>query len=334
MVFRLLAVALLCAPIFFHSGCGGSDSSGSDAQTTADTSSGNDTQTGNDVVAQADTVQPTQTDLCKLQWAETLKAKSSLDDLKSAFTASNWYESANAVLDRVLPFGKAIMESQGKTKITQWFDDTKTWEGMLDGVTTGVHEGIHMYSSDHGGNGNAVYPIGVNVDVTIAESDFPLRKSIQKYVDASQKSNDKYLLYFTTNDYPEMPEQTFWGTLDEFNAYTTDELLGVLLSDYHTINGFNCGQGLASFMYFVELSLKAARLDAATQYAALLANKESLKGVLTLWSRAAWAWGLVKDFSNNPICPDVSAAKTKLQSLIFAADNIGELEKLRDAYCK
>jgi hypothetical protein len=275
--------------------------------------------------------------LCSYQWDEEVKSKTDLSDIEANYSQEKWFETATTLLERIYPYGKWIVEQVGKADSEQWFEDRSTFDGIFLFLSTGVHEDLHILTANKSGQTNYqkyVFPVGIDRTVAATAIKTPPRLSIGKYVDQTVKDgNGMYKLYFTNDEEPGMADQDLFSTLDELNAYTTDELLGYVQSSYPYGIQSNCGQGLYSFMYFTELSLKAFRLDYPQDYARLLTQKDVLETILTLWSRANFVYTTIKDQNSTNTCEFYKQQKAHLVQLIFG-DALKEIDRIRDAYCK
>ena len=287
------------------------------------------------------TVTPPGVDLCKLSWTEALPAKGDISDLQSAYTADQWWETILAVLERAFPFAKAIVADSGRSQADYWMNqdpEAKTsFDKLWDFMGTLFHEDIHDYDDRHTGGNSSVYVITTEKKVTFGqEHDFPARAIVAAYTDPDVKSqNPMYKLYFTDEEQTGMTTAPFTVSLDELNAYTHNELYDfIMTSNYQNVETTNCGAGLLFWMYITEVWLKALRTDYDSDYQYLLGSKTDLEAVLTLWSRARWVWTTIRDMKGPFTCDYMKADKDKLIDLVEKAENLREIESLRDAYCK
>jgi len=276
--------------------------------------------------------------ICRYEWNEEIKKKTDLSDIESGYSETQWFEGALATLERLYPYGKWVLEQVGKADTDQWFDDKSSFKGMFLSLSTGVHEDIHFLTANktgQTGDTKYVFPVGVDKFVSATDITTPPRLSIGKYVDPAVSSkNNMYKLYFTNDEESGMADQDMFSTLDELNAYTTDELLGYIQSQYSSDIASNCGYGLYSFMYFTELSLKAFRKDHKADYEAFLKHRDELETILTLWSRASFVYNIIKDQNTANSCGFYKQEKAELVKLIFSTDVLGEIDRIRDAYCQ
>ncbi len=86
--------------------------------------------------------------------------------------------------------------------------------------------------------------------------------------------------------------QGFDSLLDEYNAYTHSLATDYCVRDLYAPYSFSSRDGILTFMYYVELYLMVARLNHPTVYAALTAEPQTVRLILTDWDRAEFYLGL------------------------------------------
>ncbi len=208
----------------------------------------------------------------------------SLADLQAAYqnTAAGIRAAALGIADRRYPIGRLFIEHETDSDLARWFQTTANFAGILDGFDTAVHEGQHGWDISMIANGR--WPYRIREDLIIRPlrlTNFARSEIVALHVDAA---NDFYLNVYLTG---QSGTQGFNNLLDEYNAYTHS-----LASRYCTRDSLPGGtrvtarDGILTMMYYVELYLKVARTNHPADYAAIKADPEHVRLILTIWDRA------------------------------------------------
>ena len=118
--------------------------------------------------------------------------------------------------------------------------------------------------------------------------------------------------------------QGFNNLLDEYNAYTHS-----LAAKYCTRDSLPSGSstsardGILTMMYYVELYLKGARLDHPADYAAIRADPEHARLILTIWARAEFYLTLTSTH------PELGIHDDTIRTWTYDPDNVMEIDMLR-----
>lgn len=176
---------------------------------------------------------------------------------------------------RVSPDGYAIYQKlKNKSDFTRWI----TCDNLQLGLTTAVHEGVHILSDEVGG-----YPLiggGIATRVTETRLLFPPRVLAQKFNSASS-----YVETYLTVGKATSAEE-FGYLLDEMNAYSHD--LHTAIKVRHLAPPSETAfhrDGPAALMAFVAAYVERARQENGDAWRTLQ-DPKIRKTVNTLWAQA------------------------------------------------
>jgi len=244
-----------------------------------------------------------------------------LSDLQAAYqnTTAGVRTAVLGIADRRYPIGREFLVGQTDSELARWFQSTATFGGVLDGFETAVHEGQHMWDIrmiDATG-----WPYRVRDDLVIKTrrlTNFARSEILTLHADAA---NDQYASVYLMG---QSGTQGFNNLLDEYNAYTHS-----LAARFCTRDAIPAGtrisarDGILTMMYYVELYLKAARTNHAADYAAILADPEHRRLVLTIWDRAEF-W-----LAKAGTVPSLGLRDAAIRTRVYEAANKMEIDLLR-----
>ena len=177
--------------------------------------------------------------------------------------------------------GRAVIDPQSDAELAGWCGKRDTFGGVIYCFEVAVHEGTHKWDL---GMLGATWSYRVRDDLVIRARrlrNFAISEILQLHADvAKDQFADLYLSGPTGT-------QGFNYLLEEYNAY-----VHTLATRYCTQDGIADGvrvngkDGILTFMYYLELYLRRARTAHPDDYAAIKADPEQVRLILTVWDRA------------------------------------------------
>ncbi len=162
-------------------------------------------------------------------------------------------------------------------------------------VTTAVHESVHNISGipdDDFYSYQFYLPNGSYQ--TVKRHDLFYRSEIAKYLKSSEKDN-YYKTYLTGRS----GQQGVLLLLDEVNAYTFSAIGDTNVRHTMSENQFmSTRDGLATFMYYLQLYLYHARTEVPQDYKKIKQDKKYVKLIKTLWENAEMAMLYTSPYKN------------------------------------
>ena len=223
------------------------------------------------------------------------------------------------IADRRYPIGREVIDRQTDAQLDAWFRTHGTFNDILNSFEIAVHEGTHIWDITMTSGG--IWPYRVRNDLVIRTQslhDFPRNEILALHANVGA---DMYASVYLMG---QSGTQGFNNLLDEYNAYTHS-----IAARYCTRDGLPAGQsisardGILTMMYYVELYLKVARTNHPSDYAAILADPEHLRLILTVWARAEF-W-LAKA---API-PALGINDAMIRTWTYDPANVMEIQMLR-----
>lgn len=225
---------------------------------------------------------------------------------------------ARGIAERRYPVGVAFIDVQTDQQLGTWFRDRNSFNAVLNSFEVGIHEGQHIWDltmiSAQG------WPYRIREDLVIRTRrlmNFNRSEILTVHPNATADSYARVYLMGQSG------AQGFNTLLDEYVAYTHS-----LASRYCTRDALSQGirisarDGILAMMFYVGAYLRLARTQHADDYAEILADREHVRLVLTVWARAEFLLRLATD-------PRLGLRDTMYREWAYAPDNTAEIDRLR-----
>ncbi len=255
--------------------------------------------------------------------SDTVFPEVAIDDIEEEYVPRDWREAALGVLDRRFPDGAFIArELRDPGDFDRWFRQTQTFDGMLDDLNTGVHEGAHILGFQNGGMGGSYsFTLGEDDEIVVPRIQLFFRSEVFERLPAVARNGFYADLYLQ-----QIGQQGIETLLDEFNAYTYSLLVDVALADQFSASSSRSSRdGLVTFMLFTEVYLHLARTEHPDDYDRLINTRGFGDLVLTLFDRA-WC---VYELSGDDPKLEIDAAD--ILPHVLDPQWLGEVDRLRAA---
>ena len=254
--------------------------------------------------------------------SDTVFPDADLSDLQDDFLPEDWRDAALGVLDRRFPDGAYVArELRDPNDFDRWFRQTRTFDGVLDDLNTGVHEGAHILGFQNGGFSDYSFTLGEADEVVVPRIELFFRSEVYERLPDEARNGFYADLYLQ-----QIGNQGIETLLDEFNAYTYSLLVDVALADqFSPFSGRSSRDGLVTFMLFTEVYLHLARTEHPDDYDTLVNTRGFGDLVLTLFDRA-WC---VYELSGDDPKLEIDAAK--ILPHVLDPQWLDEVDRLRAA---
>lgn len=243
-----------------------------------------------------------------------------LADLAAAYenTPAGLRAATRGIAMRRYPVGVAFIDVQTDQQLMTWFRDRSGFAPVLNSFEVGVHEGQHIW--DITMIGAQGWPYRIREDLVIRTRrlmNFNRSEILTVHPGVAQDSYAPVYLMGRSG------AQGFNTLLDEYVAYTHS-----LASRYCTRDALSQGirvsarDGILAMMFYVGAYLRLARTNHASDYAAILADPEHVRLILTVWARAEFLLGVATD-------PRLGLRDAMYRTWAYAPDNVAEIDRLR-----
>ena len=190
-------------------------------------------------------------------------------------------------------------------------------------ISAAVHETNHKLSfmlSDYV-KGSYGYYLGNGQIIKVPQKHMFYRSEIAQYLDSWDKGMSYYEIYLKGDS----GKQDITVLLDELNAYIHSTNTSVKFVDLNPRNLIQSERdGLATFMYYVELYLKKARLSHTKQWESICSDEEYMSLLKSLWQRAEETMESALKY------PQLGQQDKFIIKKIYESQNINELVKTFD----
>ncbi len=245
----------------------------------------------------------------------------SLSDLSAAYvnTAAGVRAAAAGIADRRYPIGRLFIDNQSDMNLLAWYSRRNTFADILNNFEVAVHEGQHIW--DIGMIAGGMWPYRLRDDLVIRArrlTNFNRSEILTVHTFAAM---DMYAPVYLMGG---SGAQGFNTLLDEYSAYVHS-----LAARYCTRDGLAMGtrisarDGILTMMYYVEMYLRLARTVHPADYAAILADPEHIRLILTVWARAEFWLNLSTPF------PSLGLRDATIRPVTYDPANVAEIDMLR-----
>lgn len=235
----------------------------------------------------------------------------SVDDLVSAYTATEYQTFVDQVLERRYPIGAAIVRGGrshteiGGDCVDRFLSDRSSGDAVISALSTIVHECGHFYDLGEGGFSDSVYVIRPDLTLSCSGGDTTdrggltfARSRIQGDAYAALRAPcggtfgsgcDFYADIYLDGDPDDgsfdSGDQGFNSLLEETTQYVNSLATGYAFND--RISGRKSERdGILTFLWYLGRYLRLGRMEYPTQYEALAGNECWRTAILTVWGRA------------------------------------------------
>jgi hypothetical protein len=253
-------------------------------------------------------------------YSEPLTSRASLDDLKSGYNASLWYETMLEILKRRYGTGHHLVTqlTDSKAKAAQWTSGrTSSFADLVGALELAVHEMNHQLGIQEGflPSFGKEYFYEIRADLQVKVTVVPTfnRSEIAQFVTGPLENQYKSV-YLTGQS----GQQGYFTLLDEFNAYTHSLFTGYGVYDlYPTGQRVSHRDGMVTMMMYNEFYLRRARTNYPIQYASLRNDPAVRALVATLWDRANFILDKTESIpalALNPTAVEAEMRKADMQA--------------------
>lgn len=252
-------------------------------------------------------------------YCEPIDAHADISDLQQGY-AGDAKTTMIDVLERRWTAGyDLLLELEGDPYFGS-FTDPSSFDSVMDGLMTEVHEGTHGWDWDHA-LGQPYFGFWLRSDLIFEPTKidgFP-RSEILSMVEGSGTSlYDGTYLTGTQGTYG------WYELLDEHNAYINGMgAIGVV--GEHIPFGVSGRDGALAFTYYVELYLERARTVYPELYAELKAEEQYVELVKTQWLRMHFLLQEAADLH-----PHLGIADDEIEPFMYAPEHQAEIEMFID----
>ena len=249
-------------------------------------------------------------------WCGTM---TDLSDLAEDYDPANLRDTIVAISERRYPPAVAFIDVQSDTHLGAWFGGSdQNFDAVLSRYEVAVHEGSHIWDFENF-NGSR-WPYRVVDDDLIIETAYQDNFYRSAILDRHPYADDDF--YADTYLTGQSGSQGFNTLLDEYNAYAHSLASRYCIRDQFS-GSTSARDGILTMMLYVELYLQIAREEHPDDYAAILADADTVDMILTVWDRAEY-W------------LDISSVETSLgidddfiEGFVYEAGYYAEIQALR-----
>lgn len=305
---------------------------------------GQNTDPGNNamVVAPSGPVDPSCVDG---QYAEALpNATVDLSAEEMLYSPTNTRQFVYDVLQKRYPFGRFLAERAPTTHfdcVDAFIHNPGSASGVLDSLSTVVHECGHIYDLDRGGFEGAHYAITETLSFTCQGGDTTERFgntfarsrirddqfSIKRPYCESGQGCDFYSGTYLDGDPDDSNfdsgDQGYNSVLEEATQYVNSLAIGYAFQDYYA-GGTSERDGILTFLWYIGRYLHMARTQYPSAYEAIVSDSCWRQATLTVWGRAWLYLDATKDI------PQLGIDDDEIEALVMDPIILNEIQLLRD----
>lgn len=243
-----------------------------------------------------------------------------LSDVAATHSSARLRETVTAIAERRYPIAVEFIAVQDDADLARWFSmGTDSFDSVLDGFEVATHEGAHIWDITMIG---AEWPYRLTADRVIRTRNLENFARSEILAFHADPSSDFYAMVYLEGF---SGSQGFNNLLDEYNAYVHS-----LASKYCTRDSLAGGvrtsakDGILTFMYYVELYLKVARMNHPDDYAEIVGDPAHIEMILAVWDRAEFWLEITASH------PELGLNDAMIRSWTYDPANLMEIEMLRD----
>lgn len=232
-------------------------------------------------------------------------------------------QTAMAITKARYPSGTPFIQAQEDRLLLAWFTGAPdTFDGVASRIETAVHEGSHVWGAKRFNGRTSTYSVRSDLSIeTRLLKTFHRSEIVSHHVDPK---SDSYVHVYLEGS---SGAQGFDTLLDEYNAYTHTLAAGYCTRDLLQPNiRMSTRDGILTMMYYVETYLAIARQSHTTDYAAILADPQHRKLILTVWDRAEF-W-----LRKSAPIRSLGIRDEQITQWVYDADRLAEIARVRDAH--
>jgi len=245
-----------------------------------------------------------------------------LDEVRSGYSQSNWRARAITALEVRFPGAAWVVDQLADGSMFDvWFArGTGDWQTMVTGLSTAVHENVHIVGTQHFQLRSYSYITGREQILSIPRTSTFHRSRIRGELPASLSDlsyNDTYLE-------GDSGAQGLDTLLDEFNAYTWSLLTEIAFADQRPSNITTSGRdGLLAFMLYLEAYLAVAREDESATYESIVGSEQTRSVIVHLWDRAECVLALSSGIQG------IGIRDREISGEVYRPERLEEIARLR-----
>jgi hypothetical protein len=219
-------------------------------------------------------------------YTEPLMQDRAIADLVSAFTGTNWFDTATGVLGRrYAPGGALLTDMQDEPNLPRFLDPGTTsgdFGALSSSLMTMCHEETHVWDGEN--STASTYAFYVSPDVTLhggALESFPRSEILALIDDDTTRTYDDTYLSGDQGTYG------FDFLADELGAYTNGLACIAAVGDQVGFE-ISARDGAVAHLYYLELYLHVARTNHPEVYTAITGDPDWVQFIRTEWARVAF----------------------------------------------
>lgn len=254
-------------------------------------------------------------------YSEKLCTLTDISKIRAAHSAARLRQTLLDLAKARYPIAVKFIDELLDSELKAFFPNTPgDFDYVVDRFEIAVHEGSHVWTFVNW-MGGSLFPHRLRDDLVIKPKDL---KNFPRSALVAVHKNISADPYAFTYLYGQGGTADFNGVLDEYSAYVHSLAVRYCLRDQ--IPGAartSARDGALIGMYYVGAYLALARAKYATQYAAIVADKEHVRMVVTNWDRAEFYLKLAQGY------PQLGLNDQTIRSWTYAADIVSEIDRLR-----
>ena len=260
------------------------------------------------------------------------------------YSPTNTRQFVYDVLQKRYPFGRLLAERAPTTHfdcVDAFISNPGSASGVLDSLSTVVHECGHIYDLDKGGFEGAHYAITETLSFTCQNGDTTERFgktfarsrirddqfSVARPYCESGQGCDFYSGTYLDGDPDDSNfdsgDQGYNSVLEEATQYVNSLAIGYAFQDYYA-GGTSERDGILTFLWYIGRYLHMARTQYPSAYEAIAGDPCWRQATLTVWGRAWLYLEATEDI------PQLGIDDDEIEALVMDPTILNEIQLLRD----
>ena len=228
---------------------------------------------------------------------------------------SDWRGAATEAMEMRWPPGAALMRND--PSMLAQFGEPGSWSSLMESLGTVIHEGTHIYDYGHANwETTMAYFIRDDLTITTPWIDGFNRSEIRQ--DLPDSSTNLYGDLYLTG---EQGARGFSELMDEQNCYINDMIAAAVVGDQITSFGWSARDGSVSFLLYMQLYFRRARLNHPQVYDRMRSDPAIQELVLIQWLRTHF-WLEISDRYENQGIRDA-----QIRPHIYTSENLDEMAR-------
>ncbi len=246
-------------------------------------------------------------------YSEPMSLNAPIADLEQAFVAGpngNWLATTLGILMRRIPGGFTLLDAQKSDSQLPNFVDSASWQGVALNFSSMCNAETTGWDYAHATATQFAYFMPPAQTVTPPSlTTFACSEVAAQLTDATTQRFDA--------TYLEQQSCDLLTLADELDAFTNG--LACQLAVGHEVSGLDARDGVAAFLYYLELYLRTARASHPDVYAMLKSSPDWQRLVRYEWARGNFWFSVAQGF------PGVGSADGPIWAHVRAPANLAEL---------